>query len=247
MEIIPAIDMMDGKCVRLVQGRFDQATVYSDEPADMARRWVDEGAVRLHLVDLNGSRVGMPQETKTIREIRAAVQVPLQLGGGIRSLETARRMLDLGIDRVIIGTSAAANDDLAAELFGELGEHAVLGVDAKDGRVAIKGWEEVTAEDAVAFARRMHTLGARRVIYTDISRDGMLKGVNIPAMKTMAESVVMPVIASGGVSTVEDIRALAALQSIGVEGAILGKALYTGTLTLGDALSACRCSETEWT
>lgn len=247
MEIIPAIDMMDGKCVRLVQGKFDQATVFSDDPAEMARRWVDEGATRLHLVDLNGSRLGAPQETSTIRRIRAAVQVPLQLGGGIRSLDTARQMLDIGIDRVIIGTSAAANDDLAAELFAELGERAVLGVDAKDGRVAVKGWEEITAEDAVAFARRMRSLGARRVIYTDISRDGMLKGVNIPAMRTMAESTAMPVIASGGVSTIEDIRGLAALRTIGIEGAILGKALYTGALTLRDALAASQCSETEWT
>ncbi len=238
MEIIPAIDMMDGKCVRLVQGRFDQATVFSDDPAEMARRWVDEGAARLHLVDLNGSRLGAPQETATIGRIRAAVQVPLQLGGGIRTLETARHMLDVGVDRVIIGTSAAANDDLASELFRELGERAVLGVDARNGRVAIKGWEEITAEDAITFTRRMQTLGARRVIYTDISRDGMLKGVNTAAMRRMAESVEIPVIASGGVSTIEDIRALAALQTIGVEGAILGKALYTGALTLRDALAA---------
>jgi len=225
MEIIPAIDIMNGKCVRLVQGRFDQATVFSDDPVQIARRWEDEGALRLHIVDLNGSRLGSPQEIETIKRVVAAVRIPVQLGGGIRTLETARTMLDLGVDRVIIGTSAALDTDLAAQFFGELGERAVLGVDARDGKVAVKGWEEVTNEDATQFARRMSLLGARRLIYTDISRDGMLQGANVSAMKRMAESVNIPVIASGGVSTLEDIRKLKALTSVGVEGAILGKAL----------------------
>ena len=236
MQIIPAVDMMDGKCVRLVQGKFDQSTVFSDDPVDAAKRWVDEGATRLHLVDLNGSRVGAPQEIATIRRILAAVDVPVQLGGGIRTLETARRMIELGIARVIIGTSAALDADAAAVIFAELGDKAVLGVDAKDGYVAVKGWQEVTAETAVEFALRMQKLGAKRVIYTDISRDGMLAGVNAEAMAAMANALDIPVIASGGVSTVEDI---AALKGTGVEGAIVGKALYTGDLTLADAIAAC--------
>jgi phosphoribosylformimino-5-aminoimidazole carboxamide ribotide isomerase len=242
MEIIPAIDIMNGKCVRLVQGRFDQATVFSDNPVQMAKRWEDEGALRLHIVDLNGSRLGSPQEIETIKRIVAAVRIPVQIGGGIRTLETARIMLDLGVDRVIIGTSAALDTDLAAQFFDKLGEHAVLGVDARDGKVAVKGWEEIIDEDATEFARRMSLLGARRLIYTDISRDGMLQGANVSAMKRMAEAVKIPVIASGGVSTLEDIRKLKSLKSVGLEGAILGKALYAGKLTLREALAEASSS-----
>jgi len=238
LEIIPAIDMMDGKCVRLVQGKFDQSTVFSDDPVDAAKRWVDEGAQRLHLVDLNGSRMGAPQEIDTIRRILSAVSVPTQLGGGIRTLETARQMIDLGVGRVIIGTSAALDTELAEAIFGELGESAVLGVDAKDGYVAVKGWQETTSETAVEFAQRMQQLGAKRVIYTDISRDGMLQGVNAAAMKQMARALDIPVIASGGVSHIEDVHVLKDLEQYGVEGAIVGKALYTGDLILADALAA---------
>ena len=237
MEIIPAIDMMDGKCVRLVQGKFDQATVFSDDPADMAKKWSDQGATRLHLVDLNGSRLGAPQEIESIKKILAMVKLPVQIGGGIRTLEIARQMLDIGVERVIIGTSAALDSNLAENLFHELSDHVILGLDARDGYVAIKGWEETTREEAIDFARRMQALGARRVIYTDISRDGMLQGVNISAMKKMAESLDIPVIASGGVSTIDDIKKLSELENAGIEGAILGKALYTGALTLADALA----------
>jgi phosphoribosylformimino-5-aminoimidazole carboxamide ribotide isomerase len=238
VEIIPAIDMLGGKCVRLVQGRFDQATVFSDDPAQIARRWVGEGATRLHLVDLEGSRAGEPREIETVRRIAAAVSVPLQLGGGIRSLATARMALDLGVGRVIIGTSAALDPCLAEVIFRELGESAILGVDARDGRVAIKGWEETTSENAIDFARRMQALGARRVIYTDISRDGMLEGANVDAMRRMAEALEIPVIASGGVSTVDDIKKLKALEAIGIEAAIVGRALYTGALRLAEAIRA---------
>ena len=234
-EIIPAIDMMDGKCVRLVQGKFDQATVFSDDPAEMARRWADAGAKRLHLVDLNGSRLGAPQETEAVKKIIASVDIPVQLGGGIRGLETANRMIEIGVDRVIIGTSAALDSDLAETIFRELGDRAILGVDARDGFVAVKGWQETTSENAIDFARRMQTLGARRVIYTDISRDGMMQGANIGATRRMAESLDIPIIASGGISTMDDIASLA---SLGIEGAILGKALYTGALSLTDALEA---------
>lgn len=240
MQIIPAVDMMDGKCVRLAQGRFDCSTVFSDDPVDAAKRWVDEGAQRLHLVDLNGSRTGVPHELPTIRRILAAVDVPVQLGGGIRTLEIARQMLDLGVDRVIIGTSAVLDADAAGAMFAELGEQAIVGVDAKDGCVAVKGWQEVTNETAVEFAQRMQSLGARRVVYTDISRDGMLSGVNVRAMAAMVEALDIPVIASGGVSSVADI---AVLRTTGVEGAIVGKALYTGALRLADALAAAAVVE----
>ena len=238
IEIIPAIDLLDGKCVRLTQGRFDQVTVFSDNPVEMARRWEAEGAPRLHLVDLNGSRMGAPQEAETVEAIAAAVRVPVQLGGGIRTIESAKRMLDAGIQRVIVGTSAALDADFARQIFSELGDRAILGVDAKDGLVAIKGWEETTTEGAIAFARRMQALGARRLIYTDVSRDGMLQGANITAMAQMAKAIDIPVIASGGVSTVDDIRQLKPLEADGIEGAILGRALYAGALTLRDALEA---------
>jgi phosphoribosylformimino-5-aminoimidazole carboxamide ribotide isomerase len=212
--------------------------VFSDNPAEMAKRWADAGAKRLHLVDLNGSRLGAPQETEAVKKIIAGVDIPVQLGGGIRSLETARRMIELGMDRVIIGTSAALDSDLAEAIFRELGDRAILGVDARDGFVAVKGWQETTSENAIDFARRMQTLGARRVIYTDISRDGMMQGANIGATRRMAELLDIPIIASGGVSTIDDIASLA---SLGIEGAILGRALYTGALSLTDALeAACR-------
>ena len=238
MNIIPAIDMMDGKCVRLMQCKFDQSTVFADDPVDMAKRWVDAGAKRLHLVDLNGSRFGKPQEIPTIKRILAAVNIPVQLGGGIRTIETERKILDNGVSRVIIGTSAALDSKLAQTIFTELRDNAILGVDARDGFVAVKGWEELTKETAIEFARRMQGLGAKRVIYTDISRDGMMRGANIAAMKKMAESLEIPVIASGGVSTLQDIHDLKALENIGIEGVILGKALYTGSLTLEDAIAA---------
>jgi phosphoribosylformimino-5-aminoimidazole carboxamide ribotide isomerase len=238
MEIIPAVDLLDGKCVRLTQGKFDRVTVFSDDPLEMARRWEAEGAPRLHLVDLNGSRMGAPQEAKIVEAIAAAVMIPVQLGGGIRTLESAKRMLDSGVGRVIVGTSAALDSEFAERLFMELGDSAILGVDARDGLVAIKGWEETTTEGSIEFARRMQALGARRIIYTDVSRDGMLQGANIAAMEQMVRALDIPVIASGGVSTVDDIRRLKALESEGLEGAILGKALYAGTLTLRDALEA---------
>lgn len=240
-QILPAIDMMDGRCVRLVQGKFDQATVFADDPVEMAKRWADGGAKWLHLVDLNGSRMGAPQETDTVKRIRSAVDIPIQLGGGIRNLEIARRMIDIGVTRVIIGTSAALDSDLALNIFQELGDQAVLGVDARDSKVAVRGWEETTGEGAIDFALRMQGLGAKRVIYTDISRDGMMQGANIDAMKRMAQALDIPVIASGGVSALDDITNLADLHHIGIEGAILGKALYTGAVSLKAALeAACR-------
>ena len=242
MEIIPAIDMMGGKCVRLVQGKFDQSTVFSDDPADAAKRWVDEGATRLHLVDLNGSRFGAPQETNTIARILKAIDVPVQLGGGIRTLKIAVDMIELGVSRVILGTSAALDSDLAGSIFQELGEAAVLGVDAKDGYVAVKGWAEVTDKTAIDFAVQMQKLGAKRIIYTDISRDGMLKGVNVTAMKEMAEALDIPVIASGGVTELADIQALKALESCGIEGVIAGKALYTGDVDLNQAIAIASAS-----
>lgn len=237
MEVIPAIDILDGKCVRLRQGRFDQVSVYFEDPVDAAKLWADQGAKRIHVVDLKGSKLGEPQETDTIKRIVASVDIPVQLGGGIRTINQALTVLDLGVERVIIGTSAVADEDLARNFFSSLKDRVVLAIDARDGRVAVKGWEELTNYDAIEFARRMEKLGAPRVIYTDISRDGMLTGANIGAIKRLAEALSIPIIASGGISTIDDLKALKALESIGVEGAIVGKALYSGELKLSEALA----------
>lgn len=236
LEILPAIDIRGGKCVRLLQGDFARETVYGEDPVEMARRWQAEGATRLHVVDLDGAREGRPQILPILERICAALGIPVQVGGGIRSLESARQALDAGVARVILGTAAALDAGLAGQVFAALGEQAVLGLDARDGIVAIHGWREVTGEPAGDFALRMKALGARRIIYTDISRDGMLEGVNAAACADLAALTGLPVIASGGVSTVADIRRLRALP--GIEGAIIGKALYTGALSLADALQA---------
>jgi len=236
LELIPAIDMIGGKCVRLTQGVFDDKTVYANDPVEVALRWESLGAQRLHIVDLEGSRAGHPLELETVKRIVAAVKIPVQMGGGIRTSDICKQVLDVGVSRVIIGTSAATDEDFAKSVFAWLGEQAVLGVDAKGGFVAVKGWEETTSEEAISFAQRMQSYGAKRVIYTDISRDGMLKGANIEAMKQMAEALAVPVIASGGVTSLDDVKALADIESIGIEAAILGKALYTGHIDFSQAL-----------
>lgn len=238
MQILPAIDIIEGRCVRLVQGNYDQETVYSDNPVEMALQWEGQGAQRLHVVDLDGARMGLPHNLKVIQQIAEALKIPVQMGGGIRTLETAHKVLEAGIDRVIIGTSAALDNDAAKQMLGELGDSAVLGVDALNGYVAVRGWQARTDERAVDFACRMQEYGARRIIFTDISRDGMLSGVNVYAIERVLDAVNIPVIASGGVGSIEDLKRLASLESSGLEGIILGKALYTGAVELSDALAA---------
>ena len=238
MECIPAIDLKGGKCVRLTQGKFEQQQLYSNDPLTIAKRWQREGATRLHIIDLDGARTGMPSvdHLHLIRDIMRRLNLPVQLGGGIRSRDVVQRMLNLGIDRVIIGT-AALSDPLIGEVFRDFGEHIVLGIDARDGMVAVDGWVETTQIPAIDFAQRMVKIGARRIIFTDIARDGMLQGVNLEAVKALIDAVQVPVIAAGGVSSVEDIKELIA---IGAEGAILGKALYENALRLPDALAAAK-------
>lgn len=238
MEIIPAIDIRGGRCVRLLQGKFDQETVYAADPVEVARRWESEGARRIHVVDLDGARSGAPQNLSIVEKIAAAVSVPLQLGGGIRSLAVAQSALAAGVQRVIIGTSAALDNSIAEDIFGSLGDSSIVGIDAREGYVAIRGWEEITSERAYDFAKRMVGLGAARIIFTDISRDGMLQGVNLKAMAEMVDSVTVPVIASGGVTKVQDIADLVSLNLPRLEGVITGKALYSGSLTLAEAIAA---------
>ena len=240
MEIIPAVDIKGGRCVRLLQGRFDKETVYSEDPVEMARRWEAGGAPRLHVVDLDGARTGEPQNLPVVERIAKAVKIPIQAGGGIRSLAAANLALDAGAQRVVIGTSAALDSDLATEILRALGDRAILGIDARDGYVAVRGWAEVTGEKATDFAKRMASLGAVRIIFTDISKDGMLQGMSLDAIAEIADAVSLPVIASGGVTSIDDIKAVVALNRSNIEGVITGKALYAGALTLADALAAVK-------
>jgi phosphoribosylformimino-5-aminoimidazole carboxamide ribotide isomerase len=234
MLVIPAIDLRGGKCVRLLQGRAEDETVYSDDPASTARRWRDLGAELIHLVDLDGAFTGEQKNLEAVKAIREAVDVPLELGGGIRDIERASMLFDLGIDRVILGTVAAERPELVREAAGKYPGRVLVGIDARDGRVAVKGWTEVTGHDAAAFAIKMESLGAAGIIYTDISRDGMLSGPNIEATANIVRSLGVPVIASGGVSSIDDIRRLMGVE--GLWGAITGKAIYSGALDLREAI-----------
>lgn len=237
MEIIPAVDIRGGRCVRLLQGRFDQETVFADDPVEMAVHWALLGARRLHVVDLDGAKTGQLQNMDVVARILRAVEMPIQFGGGIRDLGTARYMLALGVDRVIIGTSAAEDRELARAMFKEFEDQVVISLDARDEMITTHGWQEVTGQKAIDFALEMVSLGARRIIHTDISRDGMLSGVNINAMRNMVEAVDIPVIASGGVSNIEDIHQLKELVPNGLEGVVVGRAIYTGSLDLQEAIA----------
>lgn len=229
---IPAVDIRAGRCVRLVQGDFSRETRYADDPAEMARHWQDQGAARLHVVDLDGARDGVRSNASVIAKLLRSVSVPVQVGGGIRSLETARELLETGADRVIVGTRAAEDTDSLREWIAALGpERVVVGVDARDGSVATHGWQTVTDLSVLDFCGQLAAIGVERVVYTDVGRDGLLGGPNVEITRKLARS--LGVIGSGGVATVEDLRVLA---EAGAEGAIIGTALYEGRLTLSEAL-----------
>lgn len=232
MLLIPAIDLKEGHCVRLKQGDMEDATVFSEDPAAMARHWLSQGARRLHLVDLNGAVAGKPKNEAVIKSITAAVgdDIPVQLGGGIRDLDTIERYLDDGITYVIIGTAAVKNPGFLHDACGAFPGHIIVGLDAKDGKVATDGWSKMTGHDVVDLARKFEDYGVEAVIYTDIGRDGMLTGVNIEATVRLAQSLRIPVIASGGIASLKDIRALCKVESEGIMGAITGRAIYEGTL-----------------
>ncbi|TAN44048.1 MAG: 1-(5-phosphoribosyl)-5-[(5-phosphoribosylamino)methylideneamino]imidazole-4-carboxamide isomerase [Nitrospirae bacterium] len=234
MFVIPAIDLKDGLCVRLLQGREKDSTVYSDDPAATGRKWEAYGAGLLHVVDLDGAFTGNQKNFESIRRIREAVRMSIEVGGGIRDMDRIDKLLSLGIDRVILGTVAIEKPELVEEASKKYPGRIIVGIDAKNGLVAVKGWVEVTTTDAYELALRMQDCGAGGIIYTDISKDGMMTGPNIEAMKKMVESVNIPVIASGGVSSINDIKNL--LQIKGLWGVITGKALYSGSLDLKEAL-----------
>ncbi len=232
MLLIPAIDLKNGECVRLERGEMQAATVFSSAPADMARHWLAQGAQRLHLVDLNGAFAGRPENEPAIRAILRAVggDIPVQLGGGIRDLETIERYLDDGLSYVIIGTAAVKNPGFLKEACSAFGGHIIVGLDARDGRVATDGWSKLTGHAVVDLARKFEDYGVASVIYTDIGRDGMLTGLNIEATVRLAEALTVPVIASGGLAGMADVERLLEVEPSGVEGVICGRAIYTGAL-----------------
>lgn len=242
MLIIPAIDIKDGRCVRLFQGEMDKETVYFEKPIDAARHWVKEGATFIHVVDLNGAVEGHPVHAKEVEAICRETSLVVELGGGLRSVEAVQAALDLGVARVVIGTAAYDNQEFLQALCNKFPGKIVVGIDARSGKVAVKGWKETTSMDAVELAQRCEADGASRIIYTDISRDGTREGVNLDETLKIAQSVNIPIIASGGVATLDDICRLMPLEKEGVEGVIVGRALYSGAFTVRQGQSEARKS-----
>ena len=239
MLIIPAIDIKGGKCVRLFQGKMNQETVYSDDPVSVAKRWEDEGAEFLHLVDLDGAVSGVPKNKEIIGNIIKAVKIPVEVGGGIRNIDSIKEYIFMGAQKVIIGTTALENPELVHEACKMHSDKIMVGIDAKNGQVAVRGWKDVTGTSASALAKKFEGMGVSGIIYTDISRDGTLSGPNIDSIKSFAESIDTPVIASGGVSNINDIKNIMKLTKHGVTGVIVGKAIYSGTVNLREAIELC--------
>lgn len=238
MEIIPAIDLLEGRCVRLYQGDYAQSQVFDENPVAVARQWADQGATRLHVVDLDGAKAGHPVNLPAIEAIVRAVDVPVQVGGGLRDRDSVAALLQLGVQRAILGTIAVEQPDLVQTLCQEFPGQIVVGIDARNGRVATRGWLETSEVLATELAQRMAGLGAAAIIYTDIHRDGTLQGPNLEALRELANAIKIPVVASGGVSSVTDLLSLSALEGMGVTSAIVGRALYTGDIVLKEALRA---------
>ena len=237
MLLIPAIDLKDGHCVRLIQGDMEQSTTFGEDPAAMARKWLDAGARRLHLVDLNGAFAGQPKNLSAIKSILKEVngEIPVQLGGGIRDLDTIERYIDAGLEYLIIGTAAVKNPGFLQDACSAFAGHIIVGLDAKDGKVAIDGWSKLTGQDVISTAKRFEDWGVESIIYTDIGRDGMLSGINIDATVTLAQSLKIHVIASGGLAGMNDIEELCKVEGEGVEGVICGRAIYSGDLDFAAA------------
>jgi len=238
MILIPAIDLKDGHCVRLEQGDMQKVTVFSDDPGNMASQWAERGARRLHVVDLNGARQGKPINENAVKDIIASIDsdIPVQLGGGIRDLDTIERYLDDGVSFVIIGTAAVKNPGFLHEACDAFPGHIIVGLDAKDGQVATDGWSRLTKHDVIDLAKRFQDYGVEAVIYTDIGRDGMMTGVNIDATVRLAQALAIPVIASGGLNSLDDVRRLCAVEGEGITGAITGRAIYEGKLDFAEAV-----------
>ena len=233
MIIFPAIDMKDGKCVRLEQGLFDKVTVFGEDPVEMAKKWESEGAEFLHLVDLDGAKDGVPKNLEIIKNICKAIEIPIQLGGGIRDKETVKILLDAGVNRVILGTVAINDRDLLVDLVKEYGERIVVSIDAKEGLVAVNGWVNVSEVQSIDLVKDLEEIGVKTIVYTDIAKDGMMEGPNFDIYNTIREQSNIDVIASGGVSSIDNVKKLSEMN---MYGAIIGKALYTNDIKLKDAL-----------
>jgi phosphoribosylformimino-5-aminoimidazole carboxamide ribotide isomerase len=238
MEVIPAIDLLEGRCVRLYQGDYAQSEVFNENPVEVARQWAAQGATRLHLVDLDGAKAGHPVNQQAIEAIVRAVDLPVQVGGGLRDQASVASLLELGVQRIILGTVAVEQPQLVEQLCQEFSGQIVVGIDARNGKVATRGWLETSEVDAIPLAQQMAQFGTAAIIYTDIHRDGTLKGPNREALRELAQAIDIPVIASGGISSVTDLLNLLALEPAGVTGAIVGRALYTGALSLKEAIRA---------
>ena len=236
MLIIPAIDLREGKCVRLYQGNPEEETVFSEDPVDVAKSWQSMGASWLHLVDLDGAFTGTPKNLEIVKQILHEIDIPVQMGGGIRSLEVVEHVLAAGVERVIIGTVAISHPELVAKACERFGERVAVGIDSKYGQVAVEGWEATVEKSALDLAVEMKKAGVTRVIHTDTSRDGTMEGPNLESTKEMAEKSGLKIIASGGMSSLEDIKAVKAIETYGVEGVILGRSIYTGSILLSEAI-----------
>jgi len=235
VEIIPAVDIRDGKCVRLAQGDYARETVFGDDPIAMARQWAAQGATRIHVVDLDGARSGVASNAPIVQAIARSVSVPVQTGGGMRSMDVLRSMLDAGLDRVVLGTAAVKDPAFLAEAIAFAGDRLIVSVDAREGRVALEGWTEATDLDSLAFVQQLAAQGVVRVVYTDILRDGVTDGPNLEMYQRLVAQTSVRIISAGGVTSVDDLRRLAAC---GIEGAIVGRAIYTGDVRLPEALQA---------
>ncbi|MGD1867537.1 MAG: 1-(5-phosphoribosyl)-5-[(5-phosphoribosylamino)methylideneamino]imidazole-4-carboxamide isomerase [Phormidesmis sp.] len=238
MDVIPAIDLLEGRCVRLFQGDYEQSQIFNDNPVEVAQQWAAEGATRLHLVDLDGAKAGKPENWQAIRAIADAIDIPIEVGGGLRDAERVSALFELGVQYAILGTVAVENPALVGQLCEKFPGQIIVGIDAREGKVATRGWLETSEVMAIELAKRMGDMGAAEIIYTDIKRDGTMKGPNLEALRELATAIDTPVIASGGVSSVSDLLSLLSLVTSGVSGVIVGKALYTGDVSLKQAIRA---------
>lgn len=238
MDVIPAIDLLEGRCVRLFQGDYEQSQVFNENPVDVAQQWEAQGATRLHLVDLDGAKAGKPENWQAIEAIAKVANIPIQVGGGLRDADRVSALFDLGVQYAILGTVAVENPELVGQLCEKFPGQIIVGIDAREGKVATRGWLETSEVMAVELARRMGEMGAAAIVYTDIKRDGTLKGPNMEALRELATAIDTPVIASGGVSALSDLLSLLSLVPSGVSGVIVGKALYTGDVSLEQAIRA---------
>jgi phosphoribosylformimino-5-aminoimidazole carboxamide ribotide isomerase len=238
MDVIPAIDLLGGQCVRLYQGDYEQSQIFNANPLDVAKQWADQGASRLHLVDLDGAKTGSPVNQAIIAEIVKALEIPVQVGGGLRDRQRVADMLSIGVERVVIGTVAVENPELVTQLCQDFPQQIVVGIDARNGKVATRGWLETSNVDAVELAQQMAARGACAIIYTDIHRDGTMEGPNLQALRQISDATPIPIIASGGISSIRDLLNLLTLEPLGVRGAIVGRALYTGAIDLKRAIQS---------